>query len=180
MKALITVSLTCILPALAEESAPPVDSPSKAYTVVIVPADDTPHPPHYVIQSKVTGKSLGACPDDFRFQSTPSKVIWSRDSRWVAIETRMTRHGGRAEVWRLNGRKATLLKATYPQEAGNFYFSPSRWLNDTDLEFDVIGIDRRAPDPENSVKFYKLVMRVNSQESTLDVLTIGKAAYGHF
>ncbi|MGC4016042.1 MAG: hypothetical protein QM755_16165 [Luteolibacter sp.] len=178
MKALLAICLSLAASAWAEEIPPALASPNKAYSVIEV--RDGIKPAHYVIQSQPDGTPLGVCPDDARFDSTPAKVIWSPDSRFVAIETRMTRHGGRAEIWRLDGRKATLLKTDYPTEAGNFYFSPTRWLSGVDLEFGVIGHDEKAAEPENPIKTYTLIMRFDRKKGIFSFLRSTKATYGHF
>jgi hypothetical protein len=100
----------------------------------------------------------------------------------VAIHTRGSRHGGAADIWLICGGKASPVEAAFPDEDGSFYFTPRRWLNETDLECEVIGIlnARRAPDPENSAKAYTLVMRVDRKARTAKVLKTTKPTYGHF
>jgi hypothetical protein len=140
-------------------------SPNKAF--VIGTASDSHRSVFYAIQSTADGRTLATCPDDYRYNAVPGPVIWSADSRLVAIHTRETRHGGAADIWLLTGAKAEQIKAAFPEEDGNFYFKPTRWLNKTDLECQVIGIldAKRAPDRENPVKTYTLVMRVTPKHA---------------
>src|SRR5438045_4138053 len=98
------------------------------------------------------------------------------------METQLTQHDGSADIWLLDANKARRVRATFPDEHGNFYYTPKRWINGTDLECSVIGIldQRRAPDSKNPVKGYWLIMRVDRKACTAKVLKTTKPTYGHF
>ena len=155
-------------------------SPNKAFAVVAAP--DSHRSDSYAIRTTADGHTLATCPDDARYSATPGPVVWSADSRLVAIHTRETRHGGAADIWLLTATKAERIEATFPDEDGNFYFTPKLWLYETDLEFEVIGIlnAQRASDPENRAKTYTLIMRVDHKSRTAKVLNTTKPNYGHF
>ena len=148
----------------------------------MVATADTHRSDSYAIRTTADRRTLATCPNDARFSGTPAVVVWSADSHLVAVHTRQTRHGGAADIWLVTNDGAAPIKITFPDEAGNFYFTPKRWLNATDLEFEVIGIPtpQHAPDPENSAKTYTLVMRVDRKARDAKALKASKPNYGHF
>ena len=155
-------------------------SPNKAF--VVVATADSHRSDSYAIRRTADGRKLASCPDDARCSGEPGSAVWTADSHLVAVQTQLTKHGGAADIWLLDANKATRVRATFPDEDGNFYYTPKRWLNETDLECEVIGIlnERRAPDPKNPVKGYSLIMRVDRKACTAKVLKSTKPTYGHF
>lgn len=141
-------------------------SPNKAYAVVAT-ADGNRNDSYAVLHRKER-RTLATCPDDARFSGTPTTVVWSADSTLVAIHTRESRHGGAADIWLIGKNKGELIDAAYPNEDGEFYFTPNRWLNKRDLEFYAIGLSQR--DSARGFKTYRFVMRVNRQARSAFVL----------
>ena len=155
-------------------------SPNKAFAVVATAASHRSD--SYAIRTTADGRTLATCPDDARCSGEPGPVVWSADSHLVAIHTQLTQHGGAADIWLLAANKAKHVQAAFPDEDGNFYFTPKRWLNGTDLECEAFGIlhAQRAPDPKNPVKAYTLIMRVDRKAHTAKVFKTTKPNYGHF
>lgn len=163
---------------MAEE--PGFISPDKTFVVASI--KDVHRNDSYAIQTTKGSKVLAICPDDARFSASPSAVAWSPDSRIVAVHTRETRHGGAADIWLVEMSGASPIATQYPPEMGNFYFTPKRWLNANDLEFEVIGVldPKHAPDPENSAKAYTFVLRIDRKTKKGVVVNMTKPQYGHF
>jgi len=170
----VALSLT----AFADDSG--FTSPNKAF--VVVATADSHRSDSYAIRTTAAGRTLASCPDDGRCSGAPESAVWTADSHLVAIQTQLTQHAGAADIWLLDASKARQVRATFPDEDGSFYFTPKRWLNETDLKCEVIGIlnQRRAPDPKNSVKGYSLILRVDRKACTAKVLKTTKPSYGHF
>jgi len=127
-----------------------------------------------------SGRTLALCPDDARLFAIPIKVLWSADSQLVSIETHTTRHGSVPDIWLVSESTAHSINVAFPTEKGDFHFNPVRWLNNTDLELSVTGIDKAAPDRENPVKTYRFTLRVDLKARTAKVIHKTKPAYGHF
>jgi hypothetical protein len=134
----------------------------------------------YAIRDAVTGRTIAVCPDQGRISAAPATVVWSPDSRVVAIHTPEQRHAGAADFWFITGGKAQWFTATFPDEKGDFYFTPKRWLNTKDLELEVTGkFWKRADSPVKGKLFksYTLVMRANRKTGSVKVLRSSKPEY---
>ena len=115
-----------------------------------------------------------------RALSRAQMLAKSWQSRLVAVHSRWERHAGAADFWFITGRRARWFTATFPDEKGDFYFTPKRWLTANDLEFEVIGkFEKRAdsPVPGKLFKSYRLVMRVNRKTGKVKVLKITGVEY---
>ena len=93
----------------------------------------------YAIRVRRTGQTLATCPDDARSESRPNQVLWSPDSRFVAVSTHKTRHGDNPDLWEVTPQSARLLDVDFSKEEGDIYVTPRRWLGPLDLKCKVFG-----------------------------------------
>lgn len=110
----------------------------------------------------------------------PWEVLWSKDSRLVAVETQTRRHSSQPDIWLVSETTAHAVQVNLPVEKGSFHFNARGWVNKTDLEVFAIGIDEAAPDRENPVKTYRFTLRIDLKARTATIISKTKPSYGRF
>ena len=168
--------------ASAAESEERVISPDERFAVVtIVSTKDEREVKSYVIRVRATGQTLATCPDDERFESGPKQVLWSPDSRFVAVSTHTSAHGDFPDLWEITASAARLLEIDFSKEDGDIYVTPKRWLSPLNLKCDVFGRSssaHRELHPDETYVGYSLTIHID-QRSHETKISRTKPGYGH-
>lgn len=160
------VTVLGLLPiAHAVDAEERVISPDRRFAVVTTVATDGAREVRsYAIRVRATGKTLATCPDDARYESGPTQVLWSPDSRFVAVSTRRYRHGDLPDLWEVTSRKAKLLKVDFSKENNDIYVTPERWLAPSNLKCGVFGrtsSEHHRLHPNEPFVGYRLRIRID-------------------
>ena len=169
------IFIVVVLRPSARADEPRVISPDRHFAVVTTASGaGEQEVSSYAIRARSTGRTLATCPRDSRFASTPDKVSWSPDSRFVAILTRTSRHGGVPDLWRVSASSASLIKVDLDKEDdADIYVTPKRWLNALELQCDVFGrsdSEHRRLHPKEPWVEYTLVLRLDPSSPKARVL----------
>jgi len=140
-------------------------SPDRRFAVVTtVATEDAREVRSYAIRVRATGKTLATCPDDARYESSPTRILWSPDSRFVAISTHTQRHGDLPDLWEVTSLKARLLAIDFSKEDYDIYVTPERWRDAFNLKCEVFGRTRsehRSLHPNEPFVGYWLWIRID-------------------
>lgn len=161
----ITILLGLATAALAIDPGERVISPNRRFAVVAISSiEGQTEVVSYAIRLRATGKTLAICPKDGRFASWPDAVLWSPDSRYVAIFTRTQRHGDLPDLWEVTSGRTRLLSVDLSKEDFDIYVTPERWLDSRHLKCEVFGhtsSEHRALHPNQPWIGYHLTIRID-------------------
>ncbi|HET6407982.1 MAG TPA: hypothetical protein VFG14_08885 [Chthoniobacteraceae bacterium] len=161
----IAIVLGLLPLARATEAGERVISPDRRFAVVTTAAFEGGREVRsYAIRVRATGRTLATCPDDARYESSPTKILWSPDSRFVAISTHTQRHGDLPDLWEVTSQKARVLAIDFSREDYDIYVTPKRWLDALNLECAVFGrtsSEHRRSRPNEPFVGYWLRIRID-------------------